>query len=433
MQTQAALAERTPEGFTPLGLAAFLGGPDVVRVLLEHGADPDDDADNQFGVRPVNAAAASRDHETMRLLLEAGADPDPQPAGRLHAASLGRPQRRRRDGARCCSTTAPTLRSSPMTGATAHGSPPTTAARRSPRCCSSTQTELLRRRPARLEPPCEQRGSPHLPAGRGRAPGGRRPALQRAVPGRARARRDAAGARPGAAGARPRSRRRVLRVPAAAAVRRGIPGVGVRAARERRPDRAAGGRARPGHGGRDRRGRALGGRDPLGCRRWCSARCSGRPIPCRRRRSPGGSARRRVWRRSWRARRSSTTAPASPPTRSPSGRPAPRACRPATPVVEFVLVAVGRDPHRRGRRLDRRPPAHRGARAVDRRRALGAHAVRRVRPRREGRRLRRAGRRHRRRLRRDALAGARRRPARGCGRWRSGSRRSSCSTRCCSC
>jgi ankyrin repeat protein len=74
----AALTERTPEGFTPLGLAAFLGGPDVVRVLLEHGADPDDDADNQFGVRPVNAAAASRDHETMRLLLEAGADPDPQ-------------------------------------------------------------------------------------------------------------------------------------------------------------------------------------------------------------------------------------------------------------------------------------------------------------------------------------------------------------------
>jgi ankyrin repeat protein len=69
---------RTPEGFTPLGLAAFLGGPDTVRVLLDKGADPDDDADNQFGVRPVNAAAAAHDHETMRLLLEAGADPDAQ-------------------------------------------------------------------------------------------------------------------------------------------------------------------------------------------------------------------------------------------------------------------------------------------------------------------------------------------------------------------
>jgi ankyrin repeat protein len=89
---EAALGERTPEGFTPLGLAAFLGGPEVVRVVLEHGADPDDDADNQFGVRPVNAAAAARDHETMRMLLEAGADPDARQQGGftpLHSAAHG--------------------------------------------------------------------------------------------------------------------------------------------------------------------------------------------------------------------------------------------------------------------------------------------------------------------------------------------------------
>jgi ankyrin repeat protein len=73
--------ERTPEGFTPLGLAAFLGGPEVVRVLLEHGADANDDADNQFGVRPVNAAAAAHDRDTMRLLLEAGADPNARQQG----------------------------------------------------------------------------------------------------------------------------------------------------------------------------------------------------------------------------------------------------------------------------------------------------------------------------------------------------------------
>jgi uncharacterized protein len=84
------LGERTPEGFTPLGLAAFMGGPDVVRVLLEHGADADDDADNRFGVRPVNAAAAAHDHETMRLLLEAGADADARQQGGftpLHTAA----------------------------------------------------------------------------------------------------------------------------------------------------------------------------------------------------------------------------------------------------------------------------------------------------------------------------------------------------------
>src|SRR3954447_26590339 len=76
-----ALHARTPEGFTPLGLAAFLGGPEPVAVLLEHGADADDDADNQFRVRPVNAAAAAHDRATMRLLLEAGADPNARQQG----------------------------------------------------------------------------------------------------------------------------------------------------------------------------------------------------------------------------------------------------------------------------------------------------------------------------------------------------------------
>ena len=76
-----AIRERTPEGFTSLGLAAFLGGSEPVRVLLEHGADPDDDADNPFGVRPVHAASAAHDHETMRLLLEAGADPNQRQQG----------------------------------------------------------------------------------------------------------------------------------------------------------------------------------------------------------------------------------------------------------------------------------------------------------------------------------------------------------------
>jgi uncharacterized protein len=86
----ARIAERTPEGFSTLGLAAFLGGAAPVRVLLDRGADADDDADNRFGVRPVHAAAAAHDHETMRLLLEAGADPNLRQQGGftpLHSAA----------------------------------------------------------------------------------------------------------------------------------------------------------------------------------------------------------------------------------------------------------------------------------------------------------------------------------------------------------
>jgi ankyrin repeat protein len=84
-----ALGARTPEGFDPIGLAAFLGGPAAVRVLLEHGADPNGDPRNALRVRPVHAAAAAHDRESLRLLLEAGADPDArQQAGftPLHAA-----------------------------------------------------------------------------------------------------------------------------------------------------------------------------------------------------------------------------------------------------------------------------------------------------------------------------------------------------------
>jgi uncharacterized protein len=86
----AVLAARTPEGFDAIGLAAFLGGPEAVTMLVRNGADPEGDPRNVLGVRPVHAAAAARDAVTMRRLLEAGADPDtPQRGGlvALHAAA----------------------------------------------------------------------------------------------------------------------------------------------------------------------------------------------------------------------------------------------------------------------------------------------------------------------------------------------------------
>ena len=73
---QEALAARSPEGFTPLHLAAFFGGGPAVRILLAAGAPPDADADNDLKVHPLHSAAAARDHDAVRALLEAGANPN---------------------------------------------------------------------------------------------------------------------------------------------------------------------------------------------------------------------------------------------------------------------------------------------------------------------------------------------------------------------
>jgi ankyrin repeat protein len=71
-----ALSARTPDGFTPLHLAAFFGGGPAVRLLLAAGAPPDADAENQLHVHPLHSATAARDHDAVRALLEAGADPN---------------------------------------------------------------------------------------------------------------------------------------------------------------------------------------------------------------------------------------------------------------------------------------------------------------------------------------------------------------------
>jgi ankyrin repeat protein len=79
------------DGFHPLGLAAFFGHPEVVRLLLERGADVDRVARNaQIRTTALQAAAASGDFESARLLLAAGADPNRTQEGGfapLHAAA----------------------------------------------------------------------------------------------------------------------------------------------------------------------------------------------------------------------------------------------------------------------------------------------------------------------------------------------------------
>ncbi len=73
---QDALAARSPEGFTPLHLAAFFGGGPAVRMLLAAGMPADADQENPARVRPLHSAVAAGDHEAAEALLDAGADPN---------------------------------------------------------------------------------------------------------------------------------------------------------------------------------------------------------------------------------------------------------------------------------------------------------------------------------------------------------------------
>ena len=70
-----AVRTRSSDGWTPLHLAAFMGHPSVVRILLDHGADLEAVAQNGIANRPLHAALAGKESpEVFELLLAGGAD-----------------------------------------------------------------------------------------------------------------------------------------------------------------------------------------------------------------------------------------------------------------------------------------------------------------------------------------------------------------------
>jgi uncharacterized protein len=86
----AAVAVRSPDGFTPLHLAAYFGKADAVRVLLDAGADPDATGTGWMIGTALHSAVSARHPSVVASLLDAGADPNARQSGGwtpLHGAA----------------------------------------------------------------------------------------------------------------------------------------------------------------------------------------------------------------------------------------------------------------------------------------------------------------------------------------------------------
>lgn len=80
----------SPDGYTPLGYAAYFGNTDAVEFLLKSGADVNASSHNDFHLTPLHSACSSGYNSIASLLLESGADPNAQQSSGvtpLHSAA----------------------------------------------------------------------------------------------------------------------------------------------------------------------------------------------------------------------------------------------------------------------------------------------------------------------------------------------------------
>lgn len=91
LDNDTALANATAaDGARPLHLACFYSQTEAAIILLKHGAQTDIAIEAFGGVYPIHSAAASRSVDIIKFLLEAGADPNTTQSGgwtALHAAA----------------------------------------------------------------------------------------------------------------------------------------------------------------------------------------------------------------------------------------------------------------------------------------------------------------------------------------------------------
>jgi ankyrin repeat protein len=81
----------SPDGFTPLHLAAYFGREAMAGVLLDRGAEPGAVSRNAMALQPLHSAAVSRSLAIVKRLLERRAEVNAQQQGGwtpLHAAAF---------------------------------------------------------------------------------------------------------------------------------------------------------------------------------------------------------------------------------------------------------------------------------------------------------------------------------------------------------